>query len=571
MGNVNLTRGATFIGEFLLQPRAMGLLLCGSFACAVIFCLSVFPLHFLAGNSPYWQAPRGLVIDSWADISTEISGYRYFVRDAWTLPLFQTAKLGAPDGVNIIFTSIPLLAMAGRLLYRASGLVVNPYGAWTALCFIASALSMTGLVAVLGQRGLAAGLMATASGLCMPALLERWGHLSLMAQWEIPLAFIIYFSARSRRGALGLLAWSLLLAVVALWTFSYLFVMVMGILAAALAQAALDRRLPLAQAASIAAVFALALLGLVFVSGYLANQGSLAAWGFGFYSMNLLSPIVPQFSALFPALGNKMVDATGGQYEGFSYLGAGILLLVLATQPRLWRALARAWPRHIFLVVLLAAFTLFAISNEVYAGVWHVASIPLPASILALASLFRSSGRFIWPCMYLLTAGAIVSAPVLWGRFGGLLLVVAVGIQFVDTAPLRSALAARVAVSAATPLAEIPWADAIRRHAFLRVVPPFGCLADPRGRPAQMALELQLLASQQDVATNTVYAARHKEDCTPPDAAVAAGELRVYLPTDARAGLPSEGCVASPELAVCSRQAGSFDPAALLAVKPQEH
>jgi len=571
MGNVNLTRSATFIGEFLLQPRAMGLLLCGSFACAAIFCLSLFDLGFLAGNSPYWQAPRGLVLNSWADISTAISGYRYFVRDAWTLPLLQTAKLGVPDAINIIFTdSIPLVALAGRLLYRATGQVVNPYGAWTALCFIASALSMTGLAAVLGQRGIAAALMATASGLCMPALLERWGHMSLMAQWEIPLVFILYFSARSPRRATGLVAWSLLLAVVALWTHSYLFVMVMGILAAALAQAVVDRRLRLSQAASIAGLFVVVLAGLVFVSGHVANQGSLAAWGFGVFSMNLLSPIVPQFSALFPALGERMVDATGGQYEGFSYLGAGILLLVLATQPRLWRALIGAWPRHIFLAAVLAAFALFAISNEVYAGVRHVVAIPLPASVLAIASMFRSSGRFFWPCMYLLTAVAIVSAPVLWGRFGGVLLVVAVVVQFVDTAPLRSAFAARVAVAAATPLAEIPWADAIRRHAFLRVVPPFGCLADPRGRPAQMALELQLLASQEDVATNTVYAARHKEDCTPPHVSVAAGELRVYLPAEGKADLPP-GCVTSPELAVCSGLAGSFDPAALLAAKPQEH
>lgn len=103
------------------------------------------------------------------------------------------------------------------------------------------------------------------------------------------------------------------------------------------------------------------------------------------------------------------------------------------------------------------------------------------------------------------------------------------------------------------------------------MVPPFGCLADPRGRPAQMALELQLLASQEDVATNTVYAARHKEDCTPPQVSpVAPGELRVYLPTDAKADLPP-GCVAAPELAVCSGQPGLFDAAALLAVKPQEH
>ncbi|HYU11231.1 MAG TPA: hypothetical protein VEK82_01555, partial [Stellaceae bacterium] len=138
-----------------------------SLAGALAFCFCMFDIGFLLGTSPYWQAPRGLVGNSWADISTALSGYNYFVRDSWTLPLFQTSKLGAPDAVNIIFTdSIPIVAIFGRLLYRATSLLVNPYGVWTAICFVASALEMTALVAMLGQRGIATAIAATVAGLC---------------------------------------------------------------------------------------------------------------------------------------------------------------------------------------------------------------------------------------------------------------------------------------------------------------------------------------------------------------------------------------------------------------------
>jgi hypothetical protein len=562
----------TRFGAFLLRPRPLSLVLFCSFACAVAFCLHVFSVGFLLGTSTYWQAPRGLVIGSWADMSTSISGYYFFIRDTWTLPLFQTAKLGVPHPVNIIFTdSIPIVAVCGRLLYQATGLVVNPFGAWTALCVTASALSMTGLVAVLGQRGLAAALMATISGLCMPALLARWGHLAQMAQWEITVALIIYFCARWPRRPRSLIVSALALAAVAVWTQAYLSVMVVGILAAAFAQAITDRRLRLPQAATIVALFAIVLAGLMLISGYFSNRNPVAGDGFGIYSMNLLSPVIPQFSALFPSLGG--VDGTGGQYEGFSYLGAGILLLVIMTLPWLCRAIAGAWAGHAWLLALMVGLVLFSLSNEIYVGNWHVLSIPLPGPILAMASIFRSSGRFIWPCLYLLTAAVIVAAPSLWGRAGGWLLVVAAITQFADTAPLQSVLAARTAEAAATPLAETQWADAIRQHDLVRVVPSLRCLSDADGLAGQTAIELQLLASREDVATNTVYAARHQEDCPAPAAGpLAPRELRVYLLSAPHAGPPADiaaACAAASTIAVCSRRLGASELAALVAAAPE--
>ena len=556
--------------DFLLCPRPLALLLCGSAVCAAAFCFLLFSPQFLAGTSVYWQAPRGLVHNSWADISTAISGYDYFVKDAWTLPLFQTTKLGVPHPANVIFTdSIPIVAMFGRLLYRVTGLTANPYGAWTALCFVASAVSMTCLVAIRGQRGIAAAIAATAAGLCMPALLERWGHMSLMAQWEIPLAFIIYFRSLSRTAGPRLIAAALSLTALALWTHTYLFVIVAGIVGAALLQAVIDRRLRLPAAMATIALFAVSIGFLIAISGYFSTGDSLDADGFGSYSLNLLSPVFPQFSALFPVLGNAMVDATGLQYEGFSYLGAGVLLLVVMTLPGLGRTIAASWRRHACMIAMLAAFALFAMSNVVYVGLWHVVTVPLPTAVLTFAGMFRASGRFVWPCMYLLTAAAIVAAPLRWGRTGGWLLLAAAVLQFVDTCPLQSALAARTSVAAHVPLAQAPWMDAISRHAMVRVVPPFGCLVDPRGQAAQTAIELQVLASRSGVATNTVYAARHQEHCTAlQPASLPANELQVYLlsalpPAEASRSKPE--CARSRSLMICSRLLDSSHLAALAA------
>ena len=67
--------------------------------------------------------------------------------------------------------------------------------------------------------------------------------------------------------------------------------------------------------------------------------------------MNLLSPIVPQDSGLFPGVGG-LIDATGGQYEGFNYLGVGLLLASLLVLPAEVGWLRRNLRRHVSLLVV---------------------------------------------------------------------------------------------------------------------------------------------------------------------------------------------------------------------------
>src|ERR1700722_902270 len=84
--------------DVLAADRPLKLLLICSLAVACAFCLCVFDVRFLLGTSAFWNNPRGIVGLGWADISSALSGYAYFQRDTWQLPLFHVAKLGAPSG-----------------------------------------------------------------------------------------------------------------------------------------------------------------------------------------------------------------------------------------------------------------------------------------------------------------------------------------------------------------------------------------------------------------------------------------------------------------------------------------
>jgi hypothetical protein len=550
--------------EFLTADRPLKLLLVCSLAIACAFCLWMFDVRFLLGTSTFWENPRGIVGHGWADISTALSGYAYFQRDSWHLPLFHVGKLGAPAGTNIIFTdSIPWVALAGRLLFRATGIPVNLYGIWTAFCFIASAMTLTGLVAALGQRNLAAAAMATVAGLCMPALLARWGHMSLMGQFEIPLALIFYLQNRRCDRAWLLFAQGAALMWLALWTHTYLFAMVGAIVLATIAQAVSNRTLRVAHVAALLAGLAVTVGTAIALSGHLHARGGFSAEGVGIFSMNLLSPFLPQRSGLYPSLRDVMADSTGGQYEGFSYLGGGLLALLIMTASWQVRALKAGFRHHPWVFALFLGYTLFALSNIVYLGPLQVLRIPLPASVLQLAAMFRSTGRFFWPVMYCMAALAIVAPIAFYGRRGALLLCLAIPLQLIDTAPLRQALAASIRAPEKPHIDLQAWQAAIGRHNSVQVLPQNYCLASERGWNSEITMQLQLLAAFADRPINTVYAARFGTDCrvdqrvegTPQPGA---RQLSVFLNefsgfTRMRTlAATSRSCRAGPGLVVCS-------------------
>src|SRR5690606_34528310 len=122
------------------------------------------------------------------------------------------------------------------------------------------------------------------------------------------------------------------------------------------------------------------------------------------YSMNVVSPLVPQFS-LFFRQGLGAYEATFGQYEGMNYLGFGVWMLIVLGAWAARRHLPGLVRRHVLLLVLMTAFTLYAWSNVVYVGRLRLFEYPL-GPFNGLAQQFRASGRFFWPVAYfLLLAG----------------------------------------------------------------------------------------------------------------------------------------------------------------------
>ena len=182
--------------------------------------------------------------------------------------------------------------------------------------------------------------------------------------------------------------------------------------------------------------------------------------GFGLWSMNLLSPVWPQHSGLFgPSL--PILDATGGQAEGFNYLGAGSLLLILvAALVSLWRVASggqgSAWRTWRGLVIVLIGFSLLALSTRIFAGKYLILDLGTKPWDQVFG-IVRSSGRAFWPVGYALVLGSIACLAArlpAWALRP--LLLIAIVLQIIDTTPFRNDARAQFASSGKPPPFNLP-------------------------------------------------------------------------------------------------------------------
>jgi hypothetical protein len=101
-----------------------------------------------------------------------------------------------------------------------------------------------------------------------------------------------------------------------------------------------------------------------------------------------------------------------GNYEGFLYLGLGLILLVLfvlilESRNRSWKQLKSLISRNLVLVIYVIFVTLYAITYKISFGNFQL-DLGDPKLIRWALSSFRASGRFMWIVAYLVIVLAIL-------------------------------------------------------------------------------------------------------------------------------------------------------------------
>lgn len=516
----------------------------------------------LLARLPYFGAANG-------DLAQNLTGHLAYQTGPWRWPILVSETLFWPRGLSIAVTdSNPLLSLLARLVVAPlAGGPVNLFGAWLGLCFllqpVAAIYALRGFVPeARGLRALALAVTAGAMALLWPTLAWRLGHTNLMAHFLLLIALGLSARALRQGRALPAPGPALALLAAAILLHPYLFLFAAAVLAAPLLRRpAGGWRGALRPLGGFLLLLGLPVLLHRLLSGATSGQDQ----GYGLYSMNLLSPLWPQYSGLFGA-DLPLLDATGGQREGFNYLGAGTLLLLLAALALGWRRDRwQGWRRWAPLLLVMAGLTLLAVTPRAYAGPWLVLPLPIwPWD--QLFGIVRASGRAFWPVGYALLLGALAWLG-LHLRLRQLLplLGLALALQAVDARPVL--LQARqelhqadwhrriYGAAAERPLPQLP-----PHVALLRLVPPCG------GNPLESLLldRLRLAALRQGAKLAEIRTSRMPEwfNCQRATNAaletpLAPGELRVVL-GEALRGLRPEAlglgaeCRRQEDLALCA-------------------
>ena len=291
-----------------------------------------------------------------------------------------------------------------------------------------------------------------------PILLERtFRHSALGAQWLVLWALGLYFSCR-RTGKMPWLQWGVLCCLAPV-VHAYFLPMILAVFAASWLEYTVKYKKLLCPVLYVGLCGACS-LAVCLGTGVLMLGGGNSSSGYGRFSMNLNALFNPSrfnylagkgsvlhWSAFLPVLAQEYHN-----YDGFNYLGLGILVMLavifIYAVYRMIRAMkagdktllqnAVAFCKSHF-GLLLACFgcTLFAVSNVVYWFDTALFTVPLPSLVYRVASFFRSSGRMFYPVHYLIMLSVFVFlARRLSGKAATAALAALVLVQAVDMAPV---------------------------------------------------------------------------------------------------------------------------------------
>lgn len=347
------------------------------------------------------------------DIVQNYAGWTQYRISDWNYPLGYANKLSYSDGTYITYTdSIPYVAIICKLFRNILPPTFQYFGWFTMACFVLQGIGAC-LLIKRKHRSYVKVLLGDVFFLTAPILIERvFKHTALGAQWFI--LFAIYYYLEYRSGNEKKLPWQLIaLAGLTIGIHPYFLPMVMIFVALVIAEA-LKKKYTVWKIAAytVCSVGIPYMLGVV-IGALGVDVDNSTRSGYGYFGMNLNALINPRSHGGFEwshVIGQR--EWIWSTYEGFNYLGLGIILmstvcgvvffLELLRKKEYYKTVLCVIKKNILLICGMLFMTLFAITNNIAWDNQAIVQIPLPGKVVELASIFRSSGRMFYPVYYLI-------------------------------------------------------------------------------------------------------------------------------------------------------------------------
>lgn len=456
-----------------------------------------------------------------ADWGQHLLGWLMFRHSEWSWPLGSIPALAWPVGATLGYTdSLPLMSLLLKVLSPVLPDPLQFIGPWIALCFVLQGVFGALFTSAFSRKPVHIALGGALFALS-PVLMTRaihnhsTPHDSLCAQWV--LVAMLWLNVRGEARLRSTIAWALGLVAVSATIHPVLWAMTCVLAFALLVRLLLDGQLRWWGAAAMSAVMVALTAGIFVAIGYLGGGSiSRSGGGFGWYSADLLTLLNPMGTSRFL----EDLPRMGGQYEGFGYLGLGVLLLLglaaaVAFFPRkdLEFRQGRLWIPVLLAALLMAAFAASSVVTWRGRPVLQLGELYKP--VLSAVEPFRSSGRFVWPLHYLLLGLGVAMLLRYWRAsdlWKGVALAAVVLVQVVDIR--RVEVPTRVN-DAWYKLRSPRWDELARDKSKLLLYPPQlrtggagGCDPEAQAWQGEFYLSAGWLALRHGMTVNSGYLSR---------------------------------------------------------------
>ena len=467
-------------------------------------------------------------------------------------PLGKNLPFGRELSSSIVFTdSIPVAAFIAKLFGHILPNSFQYLGIWIWGCFVLQAqfgqLLLRKFLSTMSHVWLGTCFLLISPPLTYRLVHQGYGHIALASQWLILASFCLYF-----RNGKNNAKWALLISLC--WLIQAYFVpMVAAVWLASLVKRAMkDERFN--DVALSALIVVLVSTIVMWSSGYfmIGSNFNPDGWNYVFrwQPMSVVDSGTDWsigWSYLLPNLGEQV-----GDFEGFSFLGSGILLLaylcifrsndtrkifvvimstmfLLAFFRPLSQIIALATLTVLLIFVLngihqifkarrtgnilpllLAVLLLsaYSMTNRVGFGQHTLFEYPLFTPLKQFTETFRTHGRSIWPAYYLLVVGIIVATCKIFStRRATIFLALLLSFQLIDSMPAFTSARARFATNThwSSPFTDARWESLALNRKNLVVVPPLN------NDKAETWVAVADFAINHKMSTNSGYFSRYDE------------------------------------------------------------
>lgn len=345
------------------------------------------------------------------DLMQHYVGWESFRAGNWTFPIGLTNATSYPTNISVIYTdSIPILALFFKMISFILPKKFQYLGLYGLLCFILQGILSAQIVKKYTDSKLniiAVSILFT----IIPSMIFRmFYHTALSSQWLLLLSLeTLFLYDEFKEGKKIYYMWALIAFLVS--TIHIYYLLMCGIVLVGYILLDILNTKKIKKSIILLITYLLTSVLSIWIFGGFVNMTKNDSYGFGMFSYNLNGLINSQGYSVFL----KKLPMIAEQYEGFSYLGLGVILLIITSI-----VLSVIWfikdkediKQHKNLIISLIFISIISIlvaaSPKVYLGEHLLFELKLPNFIMNMWSIFRSTGRMIWPVIHILMLLSVI-------------------------------------------------------------------------------------------------------------------------------------------------------------------